>query len=60
MGADPAPFFANLFLYFHEEKYMKKLKKVDKRNARRYGNVFRFIDDLNSMNDVGEFERSFG
>ena len=60
MGSDPAPFFANLFLYFHEEKYMKKLKKVDKRKARRYGNVFRFIDDLNSMNDGGEFERSFG
>ena len=29
MGSDPASFFANLFLYFYESKWMNKLKKND-------------------------------
>ena len=29
MGSDPAPLFANLFLYFYESKWMNKLKKND-------------------------------
>ena len=27
--------------------------------ARKFGNVFRFIDDLNAINDGGEFESNF-
>ena len=27
MGSDPAPFFANLFLYFFEKKWVDDLKK---------------------------------
>ena len=30
MGSDPAPFFANLFLYFYESKWMNELKKNEK------------------------------
>ena len=59
MGSDPAPFFANLFLYHYERKWMLKLKQKDLQRARRYGNVFRFIDDLNAMNDMGEFAANF-
>ena len=56
MGSDPAPFMANLFLYFYENQYMRNLEKTDNRKARCFGNVFRYIDDLDAMNDGGLFE----
>ena len=59
MGSDPAPFFANLFLYFYESKWMKELKKNDLIKARKLCNIFRFIDDLNSINDGGKFEGNY-
>ena len=58
MGLDPAPFFANLFLFYYESEWLKKLKKSDNIKARKFGNTFRFIDDLIAMNDGGEFESS--
>ena len=45
MGSDPAPFMANLFLYYYENKWINKLKKSDIGRARRYSNIFRFIDE---------------
>ena len=59
MGSDPALFFANLFLYFYESKWMNELKKNDLIKARKLCNIFRFIEDLNSINDCGEFESNF-
>ena len=59
MGSDPAPFFANLFLYFYESKWINKIKKQSLYRARRFTNTFRFIDDLDAMNDCGEFEKCF-
>lgn len=59
MGSDPAPFFANLFLYFYERKWVMDLKKKDLAMARKFGCAFRFIDDLNIMNDGGVFEKHF-
>ena len=59
MGSDPALFFDNLFLYFYEIKWMDKLKKNVLIKARKLCNIFRFIDDLNSISDGGEFERKF-
>ena len=59
MGSDPAPFIANLFLYVYENRYMEKLKKSDLARARNLRHVFRFIDDLISLNDNDEFLRSF-
>ena len=32
-------------------------KKTDLHTARRFSHTFRFIDDLNAMNDGGEFEK---
>ena len=58
-GSDPALFFANLFLYFYESKWMDKLKKNVLIKARKLCSIFRFIDDLNSVNDGGAFERKF-
>ena len=58
MGIDPAPFWANLFLYFDEEKYMSSLIFSDKIKARHFHLTKRFIDDLCAINDGREFERS--
>ena len=38
---------------------MNKLKKNDLIKARKLCNIFRFIDDLNSINDEGEFESNY-
>ena len=57
--SDPAPFFVILFLYFYESRWIKKLMKRDLGRARRFGNVYRFIDDLTALNDNGEFEKCF-
>ena len=59
MGSDPAPFMAYLFLYHYESTWLLELKKKDLITARKFSNTFRFIDDLNAMNDGGEFERHF-
>ena len=37
---------------------MNELKKKDLVRARKLCNIFRFIDDLNAINDTGEFENS--
>ena len=57
MGSDPAPFMANLFLYYYENKLLKQLKGEDLISARKFGNTFRFIDDLCAINDDGLFEK---
>ena len=56
MGPDLAPFFANLVLHFYESKWMNELQKNDLIKAKRLSNIFRFIDDVNCINDGGEFE----
>ena len=38
---------------------MNKLKQNDLIKARKLCSIFRFIDDLNSINDGGEFESNF-
>ena len=59
VGSDPAPFFANYFLYFYESKWMNELKKNDLIKARKLRNIFSFIDDLNSISDGGELESNY-
>ena len=57
MGIDPAPFWANLFLYAYENNFMTDLISTDKVKARRFHSTKRFIDDLCALNDGGEFGR---
>ena len=57
MGIDPAPFWANLFLYAYEVNYMSDLIASDKVKARHFHSTRRFIDDLLALNDGGEFGR---
>lgn len=59
MGSDPAPFMANLFLYFYESKWIKNLKKENLQKARKFRYTFRFIDDLLTINDSNLFLESF-
>ena len=59
MGSDPAPFMANLFLYYYESNHVKKVKQKDLFVARKFRHTFRFIDDLLAINDDGEFENCF-
>ena len=59
MGSDPAPFFANLFLYYYESKWLKNVQRSDLHRAKKFANTFRFIDDLVAINDDNEFEKCF-
>ena len=59
MGSDPAPYFANLFLYRYESRWLNKMKKENNVLARKFGRVFRFIDDLLAINDGNEFENYY-
>ena len=59
MGSDPAPFMANLFLFYYEDKWIRKTKRKDLIKARMFCNTFRFIDDLAAINDHGEFENVY-
>ena len=56
-SSDPASFMANLFLFHYEEEFMKSLKFPNIARARRFSYIYRFIDDVNSINDYGKFER---
>ena len=55
MGIDPAPFWANLFLYQFENRYMNQLITTDKVKARHFHGTSRFIDDLCAINDGNLF-----
>ena len=57
MGIDPAPFWANLFLYVYENQFISDLISTDKVKARHFLSTKRFIDDLCALNDGGEFGR---
>ena len=56
MGIDPAPFWANLFLYQYEQRYMTQLIEEDKVKARHFHSTKRFIDDLCAINDGNLFQ----
>jgi len=56
MGGDPAPFWVNLFLFYYESKWLLEMKRTNTILARKFGNTFRFIDDLNALNDGTEFQ----
>ena len=55
MGIDPAPFWANLYLYYYENRYMKYLMKNNPADARKFLHATRFIDDECNLNNSGVF-----
>ena len=62
MGIDPAPFWANIYLYSYEAKYITNLVKSNNTQnkivARKFHSTNRFVDDLCALNDGGEFGKS--
>ena len=59
MGIDPAPFWANLFLYQYEHRYMDTLITGNNKNARHFHATKRFMDDLCALNDGNLFEKVY-
>ena len=59
MGIDPAPFWANLYLYWYVHEFIKSLMSSDKASAMKFRYATRFIDDECNLNDGGEFGRLF-
>ena len=53
MGTNCAPLLANLYLFYYEYSYMKKLMKTNFLQARRFNNTVRYIDDLLTLNNPG-------
>ena len=58
MGSDPAPFFANLFLFYYESKWIKTHSRTEFLRT-HHVNIFRYIDDLLALNDGNEFLCTF-
>ena len=56
MGSDPAPAFANLFLFHYESNWINSIRKNNGILSRKFGQVFRYIDDLLALNDGKSFE----
>ena len=52
LGLDLAPFFTNLFLFYHKWQYINNLKKENVVSARKFCYTFRFIDDLITINNT--------
>ena len=59
MGIDPAPFWANLYLYYYEQKFVNEKSKADPHLARKFKFASRFIDDEANLNDNGEFGKNW-
>ena len=59
MGIDPAPFWANLYLYHFESEFVLKLSRIDRYRGFKFKHCFRFIDDACSINDSDEFDKSY-
>ena len=55
MGIDPAPFWANLFLYTHKNEYKPELISNDKVKACHFHATKHFIEDIGTLNDGGVF-----
>ena len=59
MGIDPAPFWANLYLYYYESRFVLNLSRTDRYRGFKFKYCFRFIDDACSINDSDEFDNSY-
>ena len=58
MGIDPAPFWANLYLYRYECDFVSQLTRGQIQRARKFHGCSRFIDDMCCLNDGSEFGKS--
>ena len=57
MGTNCAPHIANIYLHVYENEYVEKLiENNDLKTLEKLKDIFRFQDDLFSVNDDGIFE----
>ena len=54
-----APFIANIFYFYYENKWKQKTKRRNLIQSRKCSNMFQFIDNLPAINDSGEFENVY-
>ena len=59
IGIEPAPFWANLFLYFFQSKHVQNLISKKSTRAYKYHATSPFIHDLLAINDDEQFSKSF-
>lgn len=59
MDCDPAPFLANLFLYYYENKWLLDTRKRDLQNSSFFRNLFCFIDGVRAINDEMEIQKNY-
>ena len=59
MGIDPAPFWANLFLYSYESTYIQSLVSTVSPIFYNFAGTRRFIDDLCALNDGEKFSKHY-
>ena len=58
MGIDPPSYWANFFVYIFESKYVHQLIAKGFPHAYKFRGTSRFIDDLSTITDGGEFSTS--
>ena len=59
IGSESAPFFVNLLLLFYKSKWLKSMKIANYGVPRKFGNIFRFTDDLMEINNGNKFEHHY-
>ena len=61
MGTDCAPYIANLFLFSYEYKYVMNLIKTGNFvEVMKLRHMYRYIDDITSINDDGYMSDNYG
>ena len=59
MGIDPAPFWANLFLFQFEAKYITSLVSARSKVPYNFHGIERFISELCVINDRENFKEIY-
>ena len=59
MGIDLAPYWASSFLYLFESRYVQQSLSQGSPRAYNFHGTSRFIDDISTINDDGEFSSSY-
>ena len=59
MGSDPVLFMVNLFPFLLCGQMNKKEQKEIPNSSSKFSNMFRFIDELATINGGGEFEKVY-
>ena len=58
VGSNPAPFMVNFFFSYYENEWIQNSIKKDFEIARRFGDIFHFVDNLTAMNDGVELDKA--